>query len=342
MANGNGAAGVSQGGLASLKELFASFFDFLNTGRIFSQFLPGLIVAISLALLAFRLPDMAKPNNDIVNYLEYKSQLYQRYLQAENNVTERLSSVSDSNAAMLWNQMLTSIANNRKDLEKELYSIDPLAATPKPKTPFAKDALKLIEYWGFLIILAILCGIIISQVGYLLIRNFYYENEPVEIRGLRKFFWGLKTGIGLNLYFKVKAKYGRLPDTENGKIVKFIYYMPYLKSLEAKSQLGSGLTDYYDYLIREYFRFVEFNVNSFLALLVSAPSLYLYLKFNQVGISWGAVFIFIGLLILLAAGAKNSFQEWSDAQVCLLKGSFKVKELQEKNRLTNRGGSLDE
>jgi hypothetical protein len=354
MGNGN-----SSSGLCGLKELFASFFDFINAGRIFSHFLPGLIVAISIFLLCFHLADYVARNNPQlpagkVSIIEIKQQQLTA-IEALIAKETRLMTVTarDPSALAPLNSALAQLYQNRQELQVEINALDKPA-----RSAFAKDADKLKEHAVWLIILALLCGIIISQTGYQIIRLFYDEEEvlgcpdPPNSKNAGEqspaspacdsLERGLRTFPVLKYLFRVRTKYGRLrhkikvPGRPTPEIVKFIYYMPYLKNLtrpaSANGNPPAEATDYYDYLIREYYRFVEFNINTALALLISAPFLYVYAQASGIAgtiphFNLIATAALAALILLLCGGAKNAYREWSDAQVCLLEGSFNLEAL---------------
>ncbi|MGQ9629181.1 MAG: hypothetical protein ACUVXI_02565 [bacterium] len=165
---------------------------------------------------------------------------------------------------------------------------------------FAEDVGNALEGRGALLLGAFIFGITLSQLGYIVIRTLY---KPIYDRLHR----GKSLDEGESKYYIIKEG------------VDTIYYYPFFRK-HSKGDIPEK--DYYHYLIVNYYRFVEFNINMALALLLSGVLFLVYFSVTEQSLrySWVLGAFLISAMVILLYGGYNSYRRYRRASVDLIRG----------------------
>ena len=276
------------------EKLIDKFFDFFNFGRFITIIIPGLLVALCCAMLA--------------SQLLFPVSRSEKQIAPAAALSQKIESPGDKGltpAAPTGQKASPAKAKKKTDSSVKGKSQPAEAASTKaaegPSSAAAAQTVKTPTEWF---------SAQAKQDFQKVKNNFYYVLIFAVILGLMLYEVGFR--VILRLSSKTKTNLFRYSnnDTYNaeGKIVKhdfdfstttvgLAYYAPFLK------EKFSGDANYFDFLVTEYYRFLEFSVLMPSAIILSALTGFAYfLLFGIRNACWphavGILCVLIGVCIL--------------------------------------------
>jgi hypothetical protein len=226
------------------------FFDFFNFGRFITIIVPGLITALCFTMLVSQL--IFPIGKELEQGLVPKIQS----IQSKETTTEKRaeSKKKDSFKGEEKNKTSTKETTTSNERGKSQGPGDQEAIKKENKEALfnrqlAKDYARVSSNFFVVLLLTIVLGLMLYEVGYWIITFFPPRGEELEL-----------------------FSYDPQHDADNTVTQKFaftkkpvglVYFAPFLK------EKFSGEENYFNFLVTEYYRFLEFSVNMPISIIVS-------------------------------------------------------------------------
>lgn len=289
-----------------LETLIAKIFDFLNFGRILSMFLPGFLLAFSVSMPISLLSPPISLTGDIQPLLTSPS----------DNVYYLFKNTTDNNSDIwipyynpIYNRIISSNIDERESILNGNLNKYPNKYTPENvflwRIHFDFDRIK--RNLILILIVTFPLGVLNYQTAYFFLKKRLdnitnqTENPPpppnkeggssmVPRRSIILYIFNFKGHIFKILTFLTKKTYSNKMDLrlfkyssefdssiiskrfnpDSSSPVGSIYFAPFLK------EKFSGDDNYYNILITEYYRFLEFSYTILSSILLSWISMIIY------------------------------------------------------------------
>ncbi len=237
-----------------LKSLTDKFLDFFNIGRAISILLPGALVAFILLML---LSLAVFPSSGVIAATPPKKEVA-----APEKVTTIPAATGKDKKDKKDKKFKNSTTHQAgeasvpaaKKPEKVSANSQTNLKAPEPLRPLsaqvADDFLRVTRHYWVVLLMALVIGILLYEVGNVIIA-----------------FWSKGSGHQLYRYKEGKDVNDKILVTDDGNkkaVVGFIYFAPLLKSD------FTGKENYYNFLITEYYRFLEFSAVMPIAMLAAS------------------------------------------------------------------------
>lgn len=241
-----------------LKSLTDKFLDFFNIGRAISILIPGALVAFVLLML---LSLAVFPSGGVSTPTPTKKEVSVAELAAHvPAVAKPEAKIANSQAGVKSPEILCSLS-----------------------AQIAGDFLRVTKHYWVVLLMALVIGILLYEVGNVIIA--FWSKEP------KHQMYRYKEGKDANDKILVA-------DEDNKKAeVGFIYFAPLLKSD------FTGKENYYNFLVTEYYRFLEFSAVMPIAMLAASvlAGLYYFAACHVTKASCHTGVIFAGIVLVLLA-----------------------------------------
>jgi hypothetical protein len=242
-----------------LKTISDKFLDFFNIGRAISIFIPGMLVSFALLML---LSLVIFPPRNVATTSAPNDQKI-----AAKPVTTN-TAASSASVKTVQHQATTVTAGIANAALRKPQKANPPTPPAAAKQPASQDSLgdqigkdfgRVARHYWVVVFLSLVLGIILYEVGNAII-------------GLNQ------VGEDSQLFrFKEKTDQNEPPlvlnDKDPSAKVGLIYFAPYLKD-----EFISGKENYYNFLITEYYRFLEFSAIMPLSVLLTSAIIAVYYK----------------------------------------------------------------
>jgi len=228
-----------------LEVLINKFFDFFNFGRLITIIVPGFIAAICLAMfisqLVFPLGELPGSGSA----LKIKSVQSKETIKTESKTKEKENTITTIKETTTTYEYgadqktggQETITKEKKE-DKETLFIRQISA----------DYRRVSNNFLLLLLLTIVLGLTLYEIGYIILLRFPKKSEDEKL--FRYDGQNDKKGEAADKFLPSKNSVG------------LVYFAPFLK------EKFSGEENYFNFLITEYYRFLEFSVNMPLSIIV--------------------------------------------------------------------------
>lgn len=244
-----------------LKAISDKFLDFFNIGRAISIFIPGVLVSFAFLMLLSLV--VFPPKNMVTTSALKEPAAAPTSKPAAMSNTEAGSAPGKSMQHQTTSAAAGKVAAAPAVIQKA--STPAVPAPAKSTTPqenlggqIAKDFSRVASHYWVVVFLSLVLGIILYEVGNAIIGLKPVEEDAQLFR------------------FKEKIDQNEPPlvlDKDPSAKVGLIYFAPYLKD-----EFISGKENYYNFLITEYYRFLEFSAVMPLSVLLTTLIAVVYYK----------------------------------------------------------------
>jgi hypothetical protein len=286
------------------EKLIDKFFDFFNFGRFITIIIPGLLVALCFAMLASQLvfpasrtekpiapPEVANKERPIAPPEVANKE---RPITPPEAASQKMKSASDKGPVPTTpSQKEQALDAKKKSVSAPAGASQPLeAASAKagkpPSSAVTAQSIKTPQEWfsaqvsqdfqrvrdGFyyVLIFTIILGLMLYEVGFgVILRQGVKTTEELH---------RYKNGDTYSTDGKILKRDFSF-STETDSVVGLVYFAPFLK------EKFSGDENYFNFLVTEYYRFLEFSVVMPISIMISAlvASVY-YLLFGLRNFCW--------------------------------------------------------
>lgn len=261
------------------------FFDFFNFGRFITIIVPGLITALCFTMLVSQLifPTGKELEQGPVPKVQSKETTTEKKTESKKKDSSREKEETTTSVK----ETTTTYEGSKGQKTGEQEAIKKENKEALFKRQLAKDYARVSSNFFLVVLLTIVLGLMLYEIGYRVILSFPTKGEKQEL---------FRYDPQHDADDKVTQKFGFSKDS-----VGLVYFAPFLK------EKFSGDENYFSFLVMEYYRFLEFSVNMPISIIVSGIIGVAYYGLFSIRNSYWPYYCGFGVFFLMLFGGSIGF-----------------------------------
>lgn len=262
------------------EKVIDKFFDFFNFGRFITIIVPGLITALCFTMLVSQLifptgKELEQGQVPKIQSIQSKETTTEKKTESK----KKDSSREEEETKTSTKETTTTYEGSKSQQKGDQEAIKKESKEAVFKRQLAKDYARVSSNFFVVLLLTIVLGLMLYEIGYRIILFFPTGQHQKLFRYDPRY----------DADDKVTHKFGFSKDS-----VGLVYFAPFLK------EKFSGEENYFSFLVMEYYRFLEFSVNMPISVIVSGIiGIAYYVLFSIRNSYWPYFFGFLVLFLML-------------------------------------------